>query len=243
MNDRIKSWLHWKKFPELHPETYSRFQEPWEVCPLCDGFEELDSGDGTVDCLCASTRWAKEVKQTLDPLRSPVNDADFNLEPVATQGAQLENAIVTSKLWAENPEGVLILSGGYGVGKSHLMSAINVELRPIALYLTFSEFEWSCFQALDSQKLHIYVDAVARAPILLFDDYGMEYGADLIETQITHVIDVRVRQIGYYPFAIATNKTGKQIKWEGRAGSRLMDTQNLTYVKMSGLTDYRTKGV
>lgn len=243
MNDRIKSWLYWRQFPELEPETYGRFQEPWEICPLCDGVEDIDTGIGVIDCLCASKGWANSVKETLDPLRSPVDDADFNMEPVSPYGEQLENAIEASKQWMLNPEGILLLSGGYGAGKSHLLRAINTYMYPIALYLTLSDFEWSCFRALESGKLHIYVDTVARSPVLLFDDYGMEYGADIIETQITHVVDVRVRQIGHYPFAVATNYIGQHLKHMGRVGSRLMDTKKLTYVKMSGVPDFRTRGV
>ncbi len=196
-----------------------------------------------VDCLCASRRWAASVKETIDPLRSAVESADFNMEPVAPAGDQLENAIIKCQDWSANPEGILMLAGNYGSGKSHLLRAINTRLFPIALYLTASDFEWGCFSAMESGKLHIYVDIIAHCPVLLFDDYGMEYGAEFIWSQITHIVDVRSRRIQVYPMAIATNKTGRDIKYEGRVGSRLMDSDHLTYVKMRNVPDYRTRGV
>ena len=244
MNNRIESWLYWRDFPDREPETYSRFNELWDECPLCGGIEDIDMGNGhVIDCLCASERWASSIKADLEGLRSDIKEAGFNLEPVSPGGEQLENAIVMAQDFAETPQGILMLSGGYGTGKSHLLSAINGRLFPIALYVTSSDFERNCFFALSSSKLHIYVDAIARAPVLLFDDYGMEYGSEIIESQMIHVVDTRVRRIDFYPLAIATNKTGKQIKHEGRIGSRLMDTQYLTYAKMSNVPDYRTRGV
>jgi len=236
VNNRIESWLYWKH----NPRTYSRLED---VCSICDGFEEVEANSATIDCICASERWAASIKETLDPLRSAVEDADFNLEPVAINGDQLENAIVMANDWAKAPSGVLLLSGGYGIGKSHLLRAINTELYPIALYLTSSEFEWSCFRAMESSSLHVYVDIVAHCPVLLFDDYGMEYGAEFIWTQMTHVIDVRVRTISDYPMAVASNKSGREIQHEGRIGSRLMDTEYLQYAKMRGIPDYRTRGL
>lgn len=238
MNNRIESWLYWKK----NPQTYSRFEG---ICSICDGIEEVEAGGVTIDCICASDRWASSIKETLDPLRSGADPADFNLEPVANGQSQLEDAIVMAMDFSEKPEGIFILSGRYGVGKSHLLRAINTILDPIALYLTMSDFEWSCFRAMESQKLHVYTDAVAHAPVLLLDDYGMEYGAEFIEAQVVHVIDVRVRRLEHFPIAVATNKTGKSLSLEGRVGSRLMNINagKHRYAKMSGLTDFRTRGV
>lgn len=238
MNNRIESWIYWKQ----NPRTYSRLND---VCSICDGAEEVTViGDWVVDCKCAIDRWEASIKETLDPLRSGADPADFNMEPVAVAGQQLEDAIAMSMAFVESPSGIFILSGSYGVGKSHLLRAINTELSPIALYLTMSDFEWSCFRALESQKLHVYTDIIAHAPILLLDDYGMEYGAEIIEAQVVHIIDSRVRQMEYYPLVVATNKSGKELSLEGRVGSRLMNAEkDHMYAKMGGLLDYRTRKI
>jgi len=249
MSSRIASWLLWKrlaltvlaKYPEyVFPQPYWKWRNATgEICPICDGFGIATMDNEDYDCVCQVLMWQDQVKAALDPLRSQHGSvADIHLDMTNKKFA---DGINKAMFWATEPVGVMVISGAYGCGKTHILQSINELLTPIALYITASDFEQKIFQHLGDSSLQSFIRGVSLAPILLFDDLGMEYGSDIVNTQLVHVIDSRYRNLSLFPMAVATNKESTEIMYIDRIGSRLMQEQTLTWVSLKGVPDYRIR--
>jgi len=236
--NRIKSWAFWN---HLWFERSMEWQVHEGVCPICDGIGEVRVEGLHIYCLCNTIHWETRVSASLKSLQSSVQPARLeDLEIPITNGHQLEEAIERTREWAMNPYGYLIFSGPYGVGKTHFMRWLANRLYPIALYLTASDFNVAVHSHRQDDTLADYVNRVATAPILLFDDWGMEYGGKLVETQFAHIVDTRDRDTESFPMAIATNKSAQQIMSEPRVGSRLMNVDKRLFCSLQ-LEDHRLR--
>lgn len=234
-SERLASWLYWKRAGEEY--------KPVDICPRCDGWGRyrLPSGE-IVYCLCDITRWTWNVKAALDPLRSRVRPATLEemVQRPEPGHISLDDAKELASIFMKDLSFWLVLSGGYGVGKTHILRSINTYMSPIALYITASDFEQGVFLSLGNDSLQSYVASIARAPVLLFDDYGMEYGAKLMESKVAHLFDFRDRTWEDYPTVVATNLTTEQLSVIPRVGSRLLDTEK-SRIAVVGVRDYRLK--
>jgi len=249
MSSRIASWLLWKRLSGSILTKYSteyKFPQPYwmwsrvtgRICPICDGFGVVTS-DEDYDCICQVLMWQDQVKAALDPLRS--SHAEVGHMQLDVSNKKFLDGLDKSMEWAGEPHGVMVLSGWYGCGKTLILQSIDELLSPIALYITASDFEQKIFENLGAGTLPQFIRAVSLAPILLFDDLGMEYGSDIVNTQLVHVIDSRYRNLNLFPIAVATNKESTEIMYMDRIGSRLMQEENLTWVSLKGVPDFRIR--
>lgn len=228
--NRIESFLYWKGSQD---SVVSRL-----ICPICDGDTIVQLDEALRYCKCATKNWIDGVNKMLDPYRSThrrmkLEDIDTAIHPKMKDG--LRNAIE----WAKGPSGMMVISGGYGVGKSHIAQAIDEFYSPISLYITAADFESIVFRGVQEKTLANDMDSIRVAPILILDDIGMEYGSPIVVSQLDSVIDFRYRFPKTYPTIVITNYSGNELQTKGRYGSRIMDVDSLTYVGLSGVPDYR----
>lgn len=227
--------------PQGWADVYQEGQ--YHACEVCGGVGEVNVGDFNFQCICQMKKWGADVSHSLKDIRSNVLQADVRdlvTDGSVTNGDQLADAITQAVDWVKRPKGYFVLSGGLGVGKTHILRWMQWVLNPISLYLTASDFNVGVHAHRRDDTLSEYVDRIARAPVLLFDDWGMEYGGPLVDAQFTHIVDFRDRDTDSFPMAIATNKDGSQIAASGRVGSRVMNREKCIFVSLD-LEDYRVK--
>jgi len=249
MCSRISSWLLWRNLGPVidkftlgykFPEPYWRWrEETGGICPICSGFgiATLDGKD--YDCICQTLMWQDQVKKALGPLRSSHGDVlGINMDMTNPKFA---TAVDKAFKWALSPSGTMVISGAYGCGKSHILQCIDGMLSPIALYITASDFEQRVFENIGANTLSSFIKGLSLAPVLLFDDLGMEYGSDIVYAQMVHLIDSRYRNLTMFPMALATNHDSTTLMYMDRIGSRIMQESTLTWISLASVPDYRIR--
>lgn len=149
-------------------------------------------------------------------------------------------AYAMAQAFAQQPQGVLVLYGSYGTGKTHVLAAIanaqaarGLVCRFASTTLLFGAIQERIGQGAD------YLDLFRRAtsaPLLLLDDLDKLKPSEFREETLYTILNGR--NVAGLPLAITSNNPpDKLAPWIGGAGcSRLM--QGLIPVPMNGL-DYR----
>jgi chromosomal replication initiator protein len=105
----------------------------------------------------------------------------------------------------------LVIHGGVGLGKTHLLQAIAHRARSRqarALYLTCERFMHAVVSAMRAQRLHALTEALGRAELLLVDDAQFIQGR--VATQVlSHVLD-RMVAAGR-PLVVATDRAPAEL--------------------------------
>lgn len=123
----------------------------------------------------------------------------------------------------------LLLCGPKGTGKTYAAEAIAnmvIESGYAAIFTTFGRIAETALEA-GYENRGEYFDSLARCPLLIIDDVGMERETDYMMEIIQRVIDDRDRSLK--PMIITTNFTAEEInkptssEWE-RIWSRIMRT-------------------
>ncbi|MFQ5923398.1 MAG: ATP-binding protein, partial [Anaerolineales bacterium] len=98
----------------------------------------------------------------------------------AEQVRSLEDAFKAAQVFAENPEGWLMLGGSYGVGKTHLAAAIANHLHSQGHPVTFVSVPdlldhlRSTFSPASTVSYDRRFNQIRNAPLLVLDDLGTE---------------------------------------------------------------------
>jgi DNA replication protein DnaC len=245
----LESWLLWRKFStmeqgvqKLFDSVGYRFPEPFHVfldkagreqCPFCQGWGEIsDPNFGQSYCLCSVLNWTWQVEKQARPFRSYVENADLSRlmldRGVPAQKDNLAAAIDAVEYWMEWPQKWLVLSGGNGAGKTTMLASIRKKFHPIAVYVTAHDFEQRMYTGQDDGTFNDYLELLGQVPILLFDDWGAEYGKPLVHAKASSVIDRRDRIWRELITVVATNLPMAEFKsYNQRMGSRLMDPEKV----------------
>jgi hypothetical protein len=249
----LDSWLLWRRFSRmgqgvqvLFDKIGYKFPEPFylflrklgsDACPFCSGWGEInDPNYGRAYCLCMVLEWSQDLAKQMKGYESYVAPASLS-DLVADRGepAQHEmliDAVSTVRGWMEWPRKWLVLSGPPGVGKTTILAAIKKEL-PIAKYVTAYDFEQQMYRGLSDGTLDRYLELLSQVPILLFDDWGAEYGKSLVHAKAAAVIDKRDRVWRELITAVATNLGFGQFKsYNERMGSRLSDWEKSEFMNL-----------
>lgn len=143
---------------------------------------------------------------------------------------------------------ILLLTGGAGRGKTHLLQSIGrvcLDAGQSVRYELVAELLDRLRATYNRDAEESYNEAIERCHqvnILLLDDIGLEKPSEWVVEKVTALVDERYRN--GRRLALATNKTRTQIteKMGFRLASRLWDTAPET-VKVVHLTcaDYRMK--
>jgi len=225
-------------------------------CPICHGagYYRLDVEVGHPDfgklkiCSCRqgdlNRRWHERLfaMSNLDELRHLTFD---NFQPRGrvglreAQGISLEQAYNQARLFAERPRGWLLLSGGYGCGKTHLAAAIAnfaVDLGIPTLFLTVPDLLDSLRFSYDDPEstFEQRFDEIRSAPLLVMDDFGTQNATAWAQEKLFQILNYRY--INKLPLVITTNLMLEEM--EPRIRSRLEDPEMVTRVNIIA-PDYR----
>jgi len=138
-----------------------------------------------------------------------------------------------------NPQGWLLLEGGYGCGKTHLAAAIAnfaVNNGLPTLFITVPDLLDSLRFSYDDPEITFEqrFDDIRNSGLLILDDFGTQNATPWAQEKLFQIINYRY--INKLPTVITTNLMLDEI--EPRIRSRLQDESYVKHLKISA-PDYR----
>ncbi len=231
-------------------------------CPVCRGlgYVRYDVPDdhphfGKIfDCDCRRSQIANERAEYLRRLGGLAHlttktFASFNPEGVGMTLPQkhrdnLRGAYQRALAYAEAPDGLLIFTGGYGCGKTHLAAAIanyRIEQGDKVLFVTAPDLLdhlRTGFGSDDAEDYNSRFEEVRDVALLVIDDLGIESPTPWATEKLYQLINYRYN--ARLPTVITTNHNLEDL--ELRVRSRLTDPDVAeTYPILA--PDYRRGGV
>jgi DNA replication protein DnaC len=229
-------------------------------CPLCGGLGYLRE-DVPIDhpnfgkvfpCRC---QLANLEQQRLDQLRALGNlkhlhrmvfetfvPEGYGLPP--DKAENLRNVYEEARRYADNPEGWLILFGGYGSGKTHLAAAIAnraVERGQPVLFVVVPDL-LDHLRATYSPSSPVRYDQrfeeVRNAPVLILDDLGTQSSTSWATEKLFQILNYRYN--ARLPTVITSNNDLEEI--DLRIRSRMVDP-DLAHLLTILAPDFRLSGV
>ncbi len=222
-----------------------------EVCPICHGAgfvrDDVPVGDPSfgqaVPCVCKER--ALEERRRADLRRMSSLDAfhDKTFETFDTSGPGVREAYEVARRYAEDPQGWLVLSGGYGAGKTHLAAAIASERLAAGQSVFFSitpdllDHLRATFAPTSETPYDELFDKVREAGLLALDDLGAENGTAWATEKLFQIINYRYNY--RMPTVITTNHRLLS-HMDERIRSRLSDLSFVRHVAID-VPDYRER--
>ncbi len=223
-----------------------------DVCPICGGMGyvrmDVPVGDPmfgqAAPCECKERQ--REEHRRSDLRRISSLDA-FDKKTFETfdyrAAAAARDALEIARRYADDPQGWLILSGGYGVGKTHLAAAIaNYQLSRGA-HVFFSivpdllDHLRAAFAPSSESPFDEMFDRVREAGLLVLDDLGAENSTAWATEKLFQLINYRYNY--RMPTVITTNhRLLSHI--DERINSRLSDLSLVRHVAIDA-PDYRQR--
>lgn len=231
------------------------------LCQFCYGETVVNNKIGADYCLCQMLNYEREITRIYQTIRSPIKDEffkTFNTTPdYNTNGATLNwresvsekdttRTLVSAKAaatrFAKWPSRWLVMFGGVGCGKTHLLRAISRVFNPLAIYITSRSMEQLVHRFRKDDELDTLHEALKDAPILLLDDIGMEYGGDLIKSMVDGIVDHRYSDPENYPTVLTSNLTATRLReYLPRTGDRVTDKDIADVIGITA-PSYRQRG-
>lgn len=231
-------------------------------CPICGGlgYVRYDVPDdheyfGKVfNCECREAKVRRERIEYLRRLGGLAHLADKTFDTFRPEGLgmtlpqkhrdNLRGAYQRALEFAENPEGLLIFTGGYGCGKTHLAAAIaneRLERGDKVLFVTAPDLLDHLRTGFGSEEDEGYnerFEEVRDVPLLVLDDLGIESPTPWATEKLYQLLNYRYN--AKLPTVITTNYSLEEL--ELRVRSRLSDPDIAeTYPILA--PDYRRGGV
>lgn len=231
----LQSWIAWRNiYTDPGEKPFNSFKQSElygeEGCSLCkEMYVVKDKTYGVIYCMCQVLEWQNRIANRYEFLRTPeapasLDDLDFHPGLGDNGVSTLRKTVKKAQRFIKSPRKWLVITGPYGVGKTHILRAINTQLSPIAVYLSSQDIEDQIHKYRKNDELGDLYDLLRIAPILLIDDLGIEYGGDLFRSIIDRVIDGRIKRFPDKPTVITSNKPVKELASHiERTGDRLMN--------------------
>ena len=228
-------------------------------CPTCRGIgyyvKDVPVGHPdfgkAIPCACALPKIQAERKRQMNALGSMEMLERMTFDTFHPEGVGLtperrktiRAAYDAAQRFAQQPQGWLLLSGGFGVGKTHLAAAIGNEvirrggqalfiLAPDLLDHLRSSFNPSSPETYDE-----LFDRLKNTPLLILDDLGSESATAWAQEKLFQLLNHRyLRRL---PTVITTNRPLSAL--EARIRSRLMDVDLVEHHRILA-ADYRGGG-
>jgi len=155
------------------------------------------------------------------------------------QANSLEWAFNRARQYAGSLKGWLLITGGYGCGKTHLAAAIAnfaVGMGVPTLFLTVPDLLDTLRFAYDSEETSFEqrFEEIRNAPLLVLDDFGTQNATAWAQEKLFQVVNFRY--INRLPLVVTTNLALDEI--EARIRSRLADPELVSVVRIQA-PDYR----
>ena len=222
-----------------------------DVCPLCHGagYVRLDVSVGdpafgqAVACSCKER--LLEDRRLSDLRRMSSLDA-FRDKTFATFDDSLpgmREALEVARRYAEDPHGWLVLSGGYGVGKTHLAAAIAHERLASGQSVFFRivpdllDHLRAAFAPSSETPYDELFDKVREAGVLVLDDLGAENATAWATEKLFQIINYRYN---YRMPTVVTTNNRLLSHMDERIRSRLSDRSFVRNVAIES-GDYRER--
>ncbi len=240
--------------------TISSTEGQGEVCPLCGGLgyvrENVPVGHPhfgrLFPCRC---KLAEIERQRLDRLRALSNlehlahmtfdsflPEGYGLPP--DRAANLREAFDLACQYADNPQGWLVLFGGYGCGKTHLAAAIANRVLERGLPVLFVvvpdllDHLRAAFGPNSPVRYDERFDEVRTAPLLILDDLGTQSSTPWAQEKLFQILNYRYN--ARLPTVVTSNQSPEEI--DLRLRSRLFDPDLATIITILA-PDFRRSGV
>ena len=132
----------------------------------------------------------------------------------------------------------LLLTGNYGLGKTHLCKAVTVALisnNVGCTYINANEFIETCKSNFNIDGMYDnYIRGIKNSEKLIIDDLGQEYATDWTRQVFYDLIDYRYSR--YLPTLITTNKNKEELeqKLGGATVDRIFDINKTGIVEVRG---------
>jgi len=219
-----------------------------DVCPFCGGLgyvrEDVPVGHPNFGklfpCRCKQVEIERQRLarlrdvSNLDQLAAKTFETfvpeGYGLPPA--QADSLRFAFETARRYAENPEGWLILLGGYGCGKTHLAAAIAnraIEGGQGVLFVTVPDLLDYLRAAFGPDSPVSYgqrFEEVRDAPLLILDDLGTQSSTPWAQEKLFQILNYRYN--ARLPTTITSNHRLEEI--DQRIRSRMVDPYLATRV-------------
>lgn len=202
------------------------------------------------DCNCRSAQQEASRQDYMRRMGGLGHLADKTFEAFNTSGfhprdrASLQTAYEASRQFAEHPIGWLIITGGYGCGKTHLAAAIanvQIERGDKVLFITVPDLldhlRSSYSQSSEEEGYSNRFEEVRTAPLLILDDMGTESPTAWAQEKLYQILNHRY--MAQLPTVITTNHSLDEL--EPRVRSRMLDMALCQQVIITA-GDYRTSG-
>jgi len=242
---RLYSYLAWREYYKGNFDSVMVPVSEAGVCSICDGFRIAKDDDyGVLRCICDIKEEERELALQLSPYRSPHSRTSLSTIQMWGRSDEEANslayAVYICEEWEKHPDKWVTIHGKVGCGKTHILTALATTFGAWALYITAADFEHQVFDALDEDNLNSMIDAIKRAPILLIDDVGADYGSSFPKSNLRKVIDFRYLRAIEYPTVIATNLDRRlMMEYDMRIGDRVFD-KNKTHILPIKVPSWRT---
>jgi len=229
-----------------------------EACPHCGGagWLRLDVPFGDprfgqpVPCQCKE-REIEERHRREEERRLAELDRFFSLRPFADKTFDtfdprvpgLREAYVVAQTYAEDPQGWLLLMGGYGTGKTHLAAAIAHERLAAGSSVYFAvvpellDHLRAAFAPGSEVTYDEMFDKIREVELLVLDDLGAENGTAWATEKLFQLINYRYNY--RMPTVITTNNQ-LHSRMDDRVRSRLTDLSLVQPVVINA-KDYRPR--
>ncbi|HEY54224.1 MAG TPA: ATP-binding protein [Caldilineae bacterium] len=229
------------------------------VCPLCMGlgFIKKDVPVGHPDfgkaipCSCIAPKIQETRRRQMNALGAleMLNEMTFdNFRPDGValpfeRQRTLRAAYEAARSFAAQPNGWLLLTGSFGVGKTHLAAAIGNEVtnrggQPIfVLVPDLLDHLRSSFSPASDEPFDELFERMKDAPLLILDDLGAESPTSWAKEKLFQLLNHRyLRRL---PTVITSNRPTEV--FEPRLRSRLMDYDLVVHMHILA-ADYRGGG-
>jgi DNA replication protein DnaC len=156
----------------------------------------------------------------------------------------LRKAYEKARAYAENPQGWLILKGGYGCGKTHLAAAIaNYQVergRPVLFVVVPDLLDHlrAAFAPGSAASFDQRFEAVRTAPLLILDDLGTHSSTSWAQEKLYQILNYRYN--AQLPTVITTNQELEDL--DPRLRSRLVELEWSSMIHILA-PDYRGSAV
>ncbi|HIC89729.1 MAG TPA: AAA family ATPase [Anaerolineae bacterium] len=233
--------------------------EASDVCPICHGtgFVVLDVPVGHPDfgkaipCRCKQAQITARREARLRSLSNLGQLARFTFDRFIPDGIglppalqhNLRGAYELAREFAINPEGWLVLLGGYGCGKTHLAAAIandRLDRGQPALFVTVPDLLdhlRATFAPGSTVSYDERFESIRQSTLLILDDLGAQSTTPWAQEKLFQLLNYRYN--ARMPTVITSNHRLEEI--EPRLRSRLVDP-DLSRVYTIQAPDFRQPG-
>lgn len=228
-------------------------------CQICHGigFYIKDVSIGHPDfgraqpCICAQPALVANRRRQMNALGTMEALADMTFECFHPEGIALtaerqrtlSAAYETAYAFAQQPQGWLLLTGGFGVGKTHLAAAIGnaVTLRGDKVIFVLApdllDHLRASFAPTSEETYDELFTRLKNIPLLILDDLGSESSTPWAQEKLFQLLNHRyLRRL---PTVITSNRD--IIAFDPRLRSRLLDMDMVVHMRILA-TDYRGGG-